>query len=208
MKKAFILFVVLLLAGCTAPKVELQEVTNDSVVVDLPEITEPTIQDIPPNYNFTEGESKEILGFTVKVVSIKQGPEVDLLIDGQEITVKDTKSEELSNGLSIWIQEVIYSYNEQNKLQKAVILKIEQYELGVNEYIITQDQRLTVRDKDIILEKSRSDGSIDVTVDDKGRNSGETEKIAHGESLEIYGVTITNIKNYYKSTQYALVSVE
>ena len=205
MKKLFVIFLLLLLAGCTAPKVELQEITNESIITEIPEVN--IEQDTAPYYNFTEGETKTLLGSTITVIDIESGPKVDLIVDGEEVTIKDTKSEELSGDLSIFIQNIIYSYDEQNKLQKAVTLRVEQFDLAANEYLIQKGVRTNVGEKDIVLESSRSD-SIEITVYDKGRNSGDFEEVKHGESLYIYGITVTNEKNYYKTSQYAIISVE
>jgi hypothetical protein len=43
-------------------------------------------------------------------------------------------------------------------------------------------------------------------VYDRNNMKGEEETLAKGESLEINGLTITNLKNYYKVNQYALIT--
>lgn len=208
MKKLFAIFLLLLLAGCTGPKVELQEVTNESIITEIPEIVVGEEQDTAPYYNLTEGETKEILGSTITLTDIQSGPRIDMVVDGKELSIENTKSEELSGDLSILIQNVIYFYDEQHKQQRRVILKIEQFQLAENEYILQRGQRTSIGNKDIILEESKADGSIKVTVNDKGRNTGESETIKHSETVYIYGMTITNVKNYYKTNQYTLISVE
>src|SRR3989338_3086812 len=99
MKKVFSIFLLILLAGCSGPQIELQEVTNESIITDIPEIievTEETVEeDIAPYYTFSEEESKEVLGSTVTMVKISQGPEIEIKVDDKETIIKDTKSEEI-----------------------------------------------------------------------------------------------------------------
>ncbi len=212
MKKLFTLFLLLLLAGCSAPQVELQEVTNQSIITEIPDVVElpepDLLLDIGPYYDFSEGESKKILGSTITLVQVNQGPEVELTIDGEDTSIEDTKSEEIIGDLVISVDSVTYSYDEENIQVRSATLKVESLDLGDNEYILRKQERITVGVKDILLEESRGDGSIDVIVYDTGRNSGEDARIKRGESLYIYGVTITNLKNYYKTEQYAWVLIE
>ncbi|MSR86043.1 hypothetical protein EXS74_01450 [Candidatus Woesearchaeota archaeon] len=214
MKKLFTLFLLLILAGCSAPQVELQEVTKESVITEIPDVVEevmveePIEEDTPPYYYFFEGESKEILGSTITLLEVNSGPEVELTINGEDATIKNTKNEEIIGDLKVVIDSVTYSYNEENIQERSAILKVEELDLGNNEYIIRKGDITTVGSKDIILEESRGSNVIIVTVNDKGRISGYTEEIKRGESIYIYGITVTNLKNYYNDEQYAWVIIE
>jgi len=70
---------------------------------------------------------------------------------------------------------------------------------------LTQNQKISIEDKDVILTESKSSGNIYVTVYDKGTIKGDEAIIASGETVEVYGLTITNIENYYRNSQYALI---
>ena len=203
MKKLFLPLLLVLLTSCTAPQVELKEITNESIVKELPIITIAE-ENTSPYYNFTEGETKEILERSITVLKIYPEPEIDILVDNAQTTIKETKNEEIIKDLKISINQI---YNE-NAQTKSLTLKIEPLELGENEYIIRKSEKNTVNNKDIILEESRSDKTITITVYDEGTIVGDTDKIKRGETKTIYGITITNLKNYYKSTQYAWVIIK
>ena len=205
MKRILSLFILLLLAGCTAPQIELQEVTNESVVEELPAITDEEITlDTAPYYNFSEGESQEILGHEVTLTKIHINPEVDLLIDGEEGSLIETKNEEIFDDLRVSINYIYDVYQQ----EKYVTLKIEPLILEENQYIIRKAESITVGTKEVTLDESRADGSIRVTIHDKGTKVGvDEERIIRGETKEIYGLSLTNNKNYYKINQYAIVTL-
>ncbi len=204
MKKIFILIFLLLIAGCTEPVVELEEITGDSIFTEVPPLIQEIEQDTAPYYNFSEGDTKEILGREIKVTNIAKGPSVDLIIDGKEESLIETKNEELIDNLKVMIYFVKDEYNSTD----YVTLKIEEFYLYNNEYILKKGEKVNIYDKDVILEESRYDNSIFISVYDEGTKIGYTEKIKKGETISLYGVDVTNIKNYYKINQYALINIE
>lgn len=211
MKKIIAIVMLLFLAGCTAPQVELEEVTNDSIIEELPQVIEEepiVVEEEPketgPYYTFYEGDTQEILGHTITLDTIHLNPQVTITVDGEETTLKETKSEEIIDNLKMMIWEIHDVYQE----EKYISLKIEELQLEDNQYILRKGQRVTVGDKDLILEESRTNGYIQISVYNEGSSIGETESLKKGESVEIYGVTITNVKNYYKVNQYAWVIAE
>ena len=192
----------LLLAGCSTETIILEEISN----VDITGMTvaEPTEEDTVPYYDFTEGETKTILGRSITISDIQQTPEVILLVDEVSGKLLETKKEEIVNYLRISINKIdLTDINNQK-----VTLKIEDIHIENNQYILTKNTKTTIRNKDVFLTESRSSGNIEVTIYDKGTTKGDETRIASGETVEIYGLTITNIENYYRISQYALVSVQ
>jgi len=210
MKKLMSLLILVFLVGCTAPQVELEEVIDESIIEELPEVVveeEPIIIEIEetsPYYDFYEGDTQEILGHSITLNKIHLNPEITLTVESTETSIKETKNEEIIEGLKILIQEIHDEYQQ----DKYVTLKIEELVLGENEYIAVKGERINIGDKDLILEESRTNGYIYVSVYNKGTLIGETESLKRGESSSIYGLTVTNLKNYYKTKQYAWVIVE
>ncbi|MDP3727844.1 MAG: hypothetical protein Q8R18_00150 [bacterium] len=205
MKTLIAIFLLLFVVACSAPKIELEEVTNDSIIGELPEIIEVVTEETSaPYYDFYEGDTREILGHSITLEKIYLNPQVDITVDNTEAGVKETKSEEIIEDLKITIWKINNNYQE----EKYVTFKIEALELGENEYIIQQNEKRTIGSKDIFLEESRTNGYIQVSVYNKGTLIGETKNVKSGESLEVYGVTVTNLKNYYKVEQYAWLMIE
>ncbi len=210
MKKLISLLILVFLVGCTAPQVELEEVVEESIIEELPEVVvveEPVLIEVKetgPYYDFYDGDTQEILGHSITLTKIYLYPEISLTVDNTETSIKETKNEEIIGNLKILIQEIHDVYLE----EKYVTLKIEELNLGENEYIAVKGERVTIGDKDLVLEESRTNGYIQVSIYDKGTLIGETESLKRGESLSIYGLTVTNLKNYYKVNQYAWLIVE
>ena len=203
MKTIILLVIIVLLAGCTAPQVELEEVTESDTeeVSDL--ITEEDL-DTSPYYNLSEGETIVVLGHEISLTKIYPNPEVDIIVDNKETKIKETKNEEIIDDLRM----MIYFIHDEYLQEKYVTLKIENLELGENEYILHKGERLTLGSQDIVLESSKTDGYIQVSVFNKGTIIGETKEIKREETLEVNGISITNLKNYYKVEQYAWLIIE
>ena len=198
MKKIILALILLLITGCSTETVILEEISDNLITG---EVVAEFIEDTALDYDFIEGETKIILGKTITVSDIQQKPEVTLLVDGVSGKLLETKNQEIINYMKISINKVDLS----DINNKKVTLKIEELNLENNEYIITQNQKISIEDKDVILTESKSSGKIYITVYDKGTIKGDETIIASGETVEIYGLTITNIENYYRNSQYALI---
>jgi len=205
MKWLFAVLILLLLAGCQAPAIDLEPVTEEQ---EIEETLEETIEEVDtaPYYNFTEGDPQEILGRTITVNKIDEAPLVDLSVGAAELSFKETKSEEIIGGLRIFIQ--VLNYDAGNVAENYVTLKIEELVLGEGEYILKKGERQTIGNRDIQLKESRMDGTIEVYVYDSGAYTGEDGRIQRGETVELNGVLIKNLKNYYKVSQYAWIQVQ
>lgn len=192
----------LILAGCNSETIILEEISN----IDITGMTvaEPTEEDTAPYYDFTEGETKTILGRDITISDIQQTPEIYLLVDGVSGKLLETKKEEIVNYLRISINKI--DLTDINN--KKVTLKIEDINIENNQYVLIKNTKTTIENRDIILTESRSNGNIEVTVYETNTNKGDDAQIASGETVEIYGLTITNIENYYRISQYALISVQ
>ncbi len=205
MKKLISLLILVFLVGCTAPQIELEEVTNESIITEIPVVVEePVTIETDQYYNFYEGDTQEILGHSITLNTIHINPQIDLTVDYTEASIIETKNEEIIEGLKISIQKI----NDVYRQEKYVTLKIEELNLGKKEYIINKGESITVGNREIVLEDSKVSGYIQVSVYNKGTLIGDTENIKRGESILINELTITNLKNYYKVNQYAWIIVE
>ena len=198
MKKIILALILLLITGCSTETVILEEISDNLITGG---VVAEFIEDTALDYDFIEGETKIILGKTITVSDIQQKPEVTLLVDGVSGKLLETKNQEIINYMKISINKVDLS----DINNKKVTLKIEELNLENNEYIITQNQKISIEDKDVILTEGKSSGKIYVTVYDKGTIKGDEAIIASGETVEVYGLIITNIENYYRNNQYALI---
>jgi hypothetical protein len=203
MKNIIIALLLLLLAGCTTETVVLEEVESTPItamtVAELPVEVE---EDIAPYYDFDEGETKIILGHEITLTDISLEPKVLVEVDNIEGRLIETKNEEIINTMKISIERL----DKTDINNPKATLKIEELDLQTNQYIIQRNVRVQIEDKDVVLTDSKSSGHISVMVYDRNNMKGEEETLAKGESLEINGLTITNLKNYYKVNQYALIT--
>jgi len=210
--KLFVFITLLsLLVSCTSEPATLTELTGSTVIEEAVLEEEEALSEEPQTatvqyYDFTEGETREVFGHTITVTTISTSAMIDILVDNDATSIKETKSEEIVGRLKISIEAFDYGYAP--KGETFVTMKFEELELEDNELIIEKGVRQTVGNKDILLESSRTDGAIYVSVYGKGTTIGDTQKIHTGETVEVYGLKITNIKNYYKVRQYAWVLVE
>ena len=206
MKQILPILFILFLLGCSTPQIELQEVTNKSIVEDIPQTIEQEEPEIDtfPYYNFSEGETKEILDHKISLIKMYTNSIVDITVDGKENTLQETKNEEIIDNLRIQI----YLIHDEYLQEKYATFKIEELILNDNEYILRKGEKITLDEKEIILEESKTNGYIQISVYNKGTVIGETQNIKRGESVEINGITITNLKNYYKVEQYAWLIIE
>jgi hypothetical protein len=202
MKNTIIALLLLLLAGCTTETVVLEEVESTSItaltVAELPV----EVEDIAPYYDFDEGETKIILGHEITLIDISLEPKVLVEVDNIKGKLIETKNEEIINTMKISIERL----DKTDINNPKATLKIEELDLEANQYIIQRNVRVQIEDKDVVLIDSKSSGHISVMVYDRNDMKSEEETLAKGESLEINSLTITNLKNYYKVNQYALIT--
>ena len=205
MKNLIITLLLLLIAGCSTETNVLEEISSNPITsMTIAEPQEPKEEDTSPYYEFTEDETQIILGHKITILEIEQEPKITIRIDDISGNILETKNEELINGLKISINKLDFSDIKNLK----VTLKIEEFELEDNQYIITKNIKTTIENKDVVLTDSKSTGHINVIVYDKDDLKSEDSSIASGESVELNGLLITNLDNYYKVTQYALVMIQ
>ena len=133
MKKIILAFLLLLIAGCSTETVILEEVSDNLITGAV--VAEPV--DTTPYYDFTEGETKTILGHSVTISDISQTPEVIVIVDGISGKLIETKNQEIINKLIIQTDKMDFS--DINNLK--VTLKIEELNAEENQYIITKNQK-------------------------------------------------------------------
>lgn len=202
-KVLFIIPILLLLAACSSETTQLEELKTETqdtqtaidifIEADVPE----------PYYNLSEGETIKVLGKTITLKRIYQNPQIELVVDGEQTTIKQTKNQEIIDDITI---EIILT-NTDNLKDNYVVLKIEPLILEDNQYIVEKNKITNIGNKDLILDSSKSDGSITINVYDKGTKIGDEDNLKRGETSTIYGLTITNVHNYYMVNQYAIVEV-
>ena len=210
-----LLILSIFILGCTPElPATLEEVAAEEKNEDpaTPEEGEPeegeqeeTEGDTAPYDNFTEGETKDLLGHTITVTKIYTTPQIDIEVDGFSTSIKETKTEEIIKGLKIAVQVFEYDYSATGNT--FITLKIEELLLGENEYLVEKGAPVVVGDKEVYLDESRYDGAIYVSVYDKGEKTGDKEKIRSGETKEVYGLTITNTQNYFRVRHYAILEI-
>jgi len=202
-KILFIIPILLLFAACSSTQlIQLEEVNSSTESQEIITIEETELPE--PYYNISEGETIKILDKTITLKRIYQNPEIVLLVDGTEYTIKQTKQQEIIEDITA---EIILTNTDDLK-NSYIVIKLEPLNLNDNEYIIRKNEITNVGTKDIILSESSSDGSIKINVYNKDTTIGYTENLNHGETATTNGLAVTNIKNYYLVNQYAIVQIE
>lgn len=204
MKKIILALMLLLIAGCTTETAVLEEIQESPItamtVAEIPVLEE----DTSPYYTFTEGETKIIDDHKITLTEITLEPKVFVEVDGIEGSLVETKNEEIINEVKIYIDKI-----DRTDINNPIItLKIEELNLEDNQYILIKNTRVRIENKDVILLNSKSSGHISIMVYDKNDIKGEDGTLAKGETLELNSLSITNLKNYYKVSQYAIVEVQ
>lgn len=205
MKKIIIILLLLLIAGCTTKTIVLEEVQTNPITAMT--VAEPSVEakkDTAPYYEFAEDETKIILGHEITLTDVALEPEVLVEIDNIEGKLIETKNEEIINGIRIYIERL----NRSDINNPKATLMIEELKLTDNQYIIPKYVRVEIENKDVVLIDSKNTKHIYVSVFNMNDMQSEDGYIAQGETVELNGLLITNLKNYYKVNQYALIEAQ
>lgn len=188
-----------------------KEVTEKPVVTEEPktEVKEETVNSKPGEYLIKDGdtvtfEDKEI---TVKGVGILQdGVAATVDVDGVEREIYGTKTVEIINGLKVQI----LNYEQ---LKNSVLIKVEKFVLGQNEYLINTRTVLQLPGKpEVKIIDILDDGAIILHV----ISDGALDKLTldEGKTATVQGITITNIEGFprtisgIKIDKYAIIKVQ
>ncbi len=192
---------------------EVDEAISQNFDEDVAKAEKDSEQTIESNGAISEFKVKEgeIVNFADRIIEIEsigffQGKlAVKVNVNGIEREIFNTKTPEIINGLKI--QTLRYE-----QLQKAVILKIEKFELGLNEKLITIRNPVFIQGREIRLKDISDNGQLllDIIYQD---NFDLKRTLNEGDTLTSQGITITNVKSYPRSTtgvkieKYAIIRV-
>lgn len=203
MKKLLCLLIILFVVGCIAQpltetepdqKVEMGEETSN--VVEGGEVSEDT---------FTVNVGGEVTVDDRKVVVKELTFDYELIIyvSGEERVIYGTKSPEIMQGLKLEVLEVHFDPEGQDSY---VVLKVNKFELGENEYLMHIDDEVRIDDEHkVILRDVKEDQFKKITVR-VGRDSAVDIKI--GETEDVGGVFVTNLDPHPRaisSEKYAVI---
>jgi hypothetical protein len=198
-KRFFVLSLLILLTACSSNIQELQEVnqTETTIILDDSELQK-------PYYNLTSGQIQEILGKSVTINKIYSTGEIDLTVDNTKTSIKETGSEEIINNL--WITMISKSGILK---ETSVILKIEPVILDDNQYLLEKNVLTKIQGKWFSISESKSNGNIQLIVyNSQDSKSSESYGLKHGETININGLSVTNVRNFYKVNQYAILEIK
>ena len=217
------LILLLLINSCVTVEVpeEIVEVPEETTIIEEGEDIEEEIVEVPEETEYPEqidetdpfehkikyGETITVRDMDIKLVGLTSTGTITFELDGEEKKLEGTKNEEIYN--NFYFSNIEYNYVGEIP-ESYVILKITDFELNEHEYLLYKDKTINVNAKDITLETSKSDqdGYIQVTVCDEGTiKCVEYEGIYKGTTEIVRGLSITNIKNYYRVNQYAIVKI-
>ncbi|MBU4502962.1 MAG: hypothetical protein KKA79_10290 [Nanoarchaeota archaeon] len=151
-------------------------------------------------------EKKKVEGESVKVTEILNIGRVTIEVEGITREMETTRKEEIIDGLKVTTQEIIY--NNAKPKNSVVIVKIEKYTPGENEYLLNTDEEKIISNTKIRLMKVFSSTPSSILLD-----VGETtnRKLNEGVEETLEGLKITLLKSYSRSISsesYAILKIE
>jgi hypothetical protein len=183
-----------------------EEEPSETIIEDTVEET-PIVEEINNGpFKIKKGETIDVLGKSLTVDDIIQPNYLYITIDGEEGELQGTQNEEIINELRITVTD--FDFKRTDRVNDYVTLDIEELELGINQYLMEKQDRITIGNKDIVFEESKKTGHISVSVFDTGTIKGYSDEIIKSGATEtINGLKITNLENYYTTKYYAIVEV-
>jgi len=149
-------------------------------------------------YQFNVSESKMLSQWGKEVTLVNMDNEGKIVVKVNDVTreIKETNYMEIVDGLEITNKRINYDYVDPSK--KYVILKIDKYTEGPNEYLVNIDKPIYVKGNTILFkEVDTKDHSIQVSVNGKSYT-----RIREGYTENVEGLQITNIKSFPRDTRY------
>lgn len=195
-----------------------EEIKEEPIVEEKPVIKEePIVEEIEEETpvgpiekqgvkegNVITFENKKIIITNIGFFQGRLAVTVD--VEGTELEIYDTKNPEIIKDLKIQILKF-------DQLKDSITIKIEKFELGIDEYKIGTRTELELFGKQITFRDILDDGAILFDVQ-QGDNIDSKLHLDEGESLTVQGITITNIEGFprlasgVKLEKYAIISVK
>lgn len=184
--------------------------SNNNGICDKDEVQTPSQPTTPDNnpppatqteYKLTRGDSVTVDGkkFTLVDFSIFATKlEINVNVDGQDWALYETGKPQIFNGLSITAVSI-------DRFQTYVILKIEPFNLGPDEYIVKYRQDYTIQGKVVQLFDVQDNNGALVKVDDL-----ENVLIVPGDTKQVGGLKITDVEYFYRdltTERYAILKI-
>ncbi|MBU4501162.1 MAG: hypothetical protein KKA79_01105 [Nanoarchaeota archaeon] len=183
----------------TAEEVEppKQEVVEEQIVEEVveEEIVEEEPEERLGEYIVKKGDTIYFEGREIKINNIgffQTVLVVDMEIEGTAVEIYDTKSPYITHGMEI--QTLLYE-----QLKGQVILKIENFELGPNEYLFDTRTKLEISGVHLALVDIVDDGAVIFDI-----NTGSEilkKNIDVGESFYLDGLELTNLKSFTRGVK-------
>jgi len=186
--------------GCAE---EAPEVIEVEPVVEVEEV----VEEIPDNI-YKIGDEVTIGGESFIISFISQDGEIVLKQDNLEILLEGTNNRAKVNNQEVWATKLDLALDSS---ERTIELNIEDIELGDNDYIFDLDTKIEILGKNVQLVDIDTDSleSISIRVTDDSESI--TERINKGETIEILGLKVTNIRSNPRAItyeKYAIVGVE
>lgn len=205
MKKILFSLLILFLMGCV-PLQQIKQPVEENIgeVENLVEEGTGFVKEIvAEEYKITPGGAMTVEGIKLKVVDITPDYEILLNVDDIDYIIYETHKQEIVRGLEIVVNDKKFDPTGKNTY---VILKVTKFVPGENEYLMYNNDQITVADKVITLSSVDTDTlqSILIKVNniEKRLNKGQTENINN--------LAVTNVNTNPRavtSEKYAIVKV-
>ncbi len=188
-----------------APVEELQEEPNvqeESPVVVETITTQP--EEVPREFSMQEGDVVNVYGKDITLLDINIfNTEVEAVFDVNGIVraVYGTKEEEIINWLKVTTLRLVDDYI------RYIVVRIEPFELGVNEHLVYVGDAVLFNGMDIRLRNVFEDEAVLIDIIDHAYKIN----IEEGSAKEVSGIMITNINSYYRDARferYAILKLE
>lgn len=187
------------------PKEEVEEEPAIEEVETPPETVEEPEEVASNEFLIGLGDSIEFDKKTITLVALENIPRLKAIfdVDGIERDIYGTKSLEIINNIEVTIMKYL-------NLENSIIVKLEKFELGDNEYMITPRKDIPIKNMKVHLEDVQDEGKILINV--LGTDLEDSKLIIkEGETKTFAGLKITNIDGFprgFKIEEYAIIKIE
>ncbi len=196
MKRIIILMILLLALGCTI-KTPIEESTEKSIedLSELEELEEAT-------YNLFVGDIVKFNDVEIKFVKLNLEANLNAVFEvgGKKTTVYGTKTLDIVNGISLYIDSFIGPSNN-----LGIALKVRKFELESDNYIVKYADTLNIGGKRIFIRDILKDESILIDIGDK-----LNIRILNKETKVFDNLEVTNIRVFFKGSNvenYAILKI-
>lgn len=191
MRKILLCILLVFILGCVPVAEELTGLEPGEIEEGAEELVEEGLsfvdKIIPNEYRFVPGASLTILGKKVTVKDITTEYETIIQVDGTQKTIKTTQTPEYINGLNVVATELNF---DGTGLNTYVILKITEFKLGEDEYLLFYKDKMEIDGKKVELDDVYTDNKDSISVGVQGVYA----RIIKGETKVLNGIEVTNVR--------------